>query len=148
LWWSYFDLAGARAKRLLNEAGGERSSRKHDVYVFGQLPLTLALALVGAGIQLAVTESAEGEVPATTRLLVAGGVAVYLVAVAITDSGMATRARSGWWFPLAAAAVATLDIVLELPAAVVVGALALLLVGVVVVGSVERATGRLAVDQV
>jgi low temperature requirement protein LtrA len=148
LWWSYFDLAGARAKRLLNEAGGERSSRSHDVYVFGQLPLTLALALVGAGLQLAVAESAEGEVPAGTRLLVAGGVALYLVAVAVTDTGMAARARSGWWFPLAAAAVAALDVVLELPAAGVVGALALLLVAVVAVGSVERATGRLAVDQV
>ena len=44
LWWSYFDIAGARAKRLLNEAGGERSSNVHDAYIFGQLPLTLGLA--------------------------------------------------------------------------------------------------------
>jgi low temperature requirement protein LtrA len=148
LWWSYFDLAGARAKRLLNQVGGEHSHRSHDVYVFGQLPLTLALALVGAGLQLAVRESAEGEVPGGTRLLVAGGVAVYLIAVAVTDSGMSVRARSGWWFPLAAAGLAALDIVLELPAVAVVGALALLLVVVVAVGSAERATGRLAVDQV
>jgi hypothetical protein len=103
---------------------------------------------VGAGLQLAVTGSAEGEVPVSTRLLVAGGVAVYLVAVSATNTGMAGRARSGWWFPLAAAAVAALDVVLELPAAVVVGAVALLVVVVVLVGSAERATGRLAVDQV
>jgi low temperature requirement protein LtrA len=148
LWWSYFDLAGARAKRLLNEVGGERGHRSHDVYLFGQLPLTLALAVVGAAIQPAVVESASDEVPTGTRLLLAGGVALYLVAVALTNLGMAQRARSGWWFPLAAAAVAALDIVLELPAPVVVGALAALLVVVVVVGSAERATGRLAVDQV
>jgi low temperature requirement protein LtrA len=148
LWWSYFDLAGARAKRLLNEVGGEHSDHAHDVYVFGQLPLTLALASIGAGIELAVVESGRGEVPPGTRLLLAGGVAVYLASVALTDTGMARRGRSGWWWPLAAAVVALLDVVLELPAVAVVGALAALIVVVLVVGSVERTTGRLATDPV
>ncbi len=146
LWWSYFDLAGARAKRLLNEVGGERSDRRHDVYIFGQLPLTLALATVGAGIELAVVQSGEGEVPAGTRLLLAGGVAVYLVSMALTDSGMSRGKRRGWWWPLGAAALAALDAVLELPAVVVVGGLAALMVAVVVVGTAERSTGRLDVD--
>jgi low temperature requirement protein LtrA len=148
LWWSYFDLAGARAKRLLNEVGGERSDRSHDVYVFGQLPLTLALATVGAGIELAVVQSGEGEVPVGTRLLLAGGVAVYLASMALTDSGMSRGTRRGWWWPLAAAVLAGLDAVLELPAVVVVGGLAVLLLAVVVVGSAERSTGRLEVDPV
>jgi low temperature requirement protein LtrA len=148
LWWTYFDLAGARAKRLLNEVGGERSNRSHDVYVFGQLPLTLALATVGAGIELAVVQSGEGEVPVGTRLLLAGGVALYLVSMTLTDTGMSRGTRSGWWWPLAAAGVAALDAVLELPAVLVVGVLAGLLVAVVVVGTVERSTGRLAVDPV
>jgi low temperature requirement protein LtrA len=148
LWWSYFDLAGARAKRLLNEVGGERSNYVHDVYVFGQLPLTLALASVGAGIELAVVESGAGEVPTGTRLLLAGGVAVYLISMAVTDSGMSRRARDNWWWPLAAAALALLDITLELPAVVVVGALAVLLVAVVLAGLVQRHSGDLAVDPV
>jgi low temperature requirement protein LtrA len=148
LWWSYFDLAGARAKRLLNEVGGEQSDRSHDVYVFGQLPLTLALATVGAGVELAVVQSGEGEVPVGTRLLLAGGVAVYLISMALTDSGMSRGARKGWWWPLAAAALAVVDVVLELPAVVVVGALAVLVVAVVVVGTAERSTGRLDVDEV
>jgi low temperature requirement protein LtrA len=148
LWWGYFDVVGARAKRLLNEVGGERSDRSHDVYVFGQLPLTLALATVGAAIELAVVESAEGEVPPGTRLLLAGGVAVYLVSMTVTDTGMSGRMRSGWWWPLAAAALAALDAALELPAVVIVGALAALLVAVVVVGWAERATGHLVVDEV
>ncbi len=135
LWWSYFDLAGARAKRLLNEVGGEHSDHAHDVYVFGQLPLTLALASIGAGIELAVVESGQGSVPAATRLLLAGGAATYLVAVVLADTGMARRARNGWWWPLAAAGIALLDVVLDLPA-------------VVVVGFAERSSGRLAVDQV
>ena len=148
MWWGYFDLAGARAKRLLNETGGERSDHAHDVYVFGQLPLTLALATVGAGIELAVVESAAGEVPAGTRLLLAGGVAVYLVSMTLTDTGMSGRVRRGWWWPLAAAALAALDVALELPAVVVVGALAALVVAVVVVGAAQRATGHLEVDAV
>ena len=148
LWWSYFDLAGARAKRLLNEVGGQRSDHSHDVYIFGQLPLTLALATVGAGIELAVVESGEGEVPTGTRLLLAGGVAVFLISMTITDTGMSRRTRSGWWWPLAAAAVALLDIALELPAVVVVGALAALLIAVLVVGTAQRTSGDLAVDQV
>ncbi|MCW2578601.1 MAG: low temperature requirement [Blastococcus sp.] len=148
LWWSYFDLAGARAKRLLNEVGGEQSDRSHDVYVFGQLPLTLALATIGAGVELAVVQSGEGEVPAGTRLLLAGGVAAYLVSMTLTDSGMSRGARKGWWWPLAAAALAALDAVLELPAVVVVGALAVLVVAVVVVGTAERSTGHLDVDPV
>ena len=148
LWWSYFDLAGARAKHLLNELDGKRSEHRHDVYIFGQLPLTLALATVGAGIELAVVQSGEGEVPTGTRLLLAGGVAVYLISMTITDTGMSRRARSGWWWPLAAAAVALADVALELPAVVIVGALAALLVAVLVVGTVQRATGELAVDEV
>ncbi|MFD2091023.1 low temperature requirement protein A [Blastococcus deserti] len=148
LWWSYFDLAGARAKRLLNEVGAERSDHSHDVYVFGQLPLTLALATVGAGIELAVVQSGAGEVPAGTRLLVAGGVAVYLVSMTLTDSGMSRGTRRGWWWPLAAAVLAALDAALELPAVLVVGVLAGLLVAVVLVGTAERVTGRLDVDPV
>jgi low temperature requirement protein LtrA len=147
LWWSYFDLAGARAKWLLNEVG-DRSDRVHDVYVFGQLPLTLALAFVGVGIELAVVESGAGEVPTGTRLLLAGGVALYLVSMTVTDTGMSRRPRSRWWWPLAAAAVALVDVLLELPAVVVVGALAVLVGAVVVAGLVQRSTGDLAVDQV
>ena len=148
LWWSYFDHAGARAKRLLNEVGGGHNSRAHDVYVFGQLPLTLALAAVGAGVELAVVESAAGEVPTGTRLLLAGGVALYLVSAALTDTGMTQGARSGWWWPLAAAVVAAADAVLELPAVVVVGALAALMVAVVIGGWAQRTAGDLAVDEV
>ncbi len=148
LWWSYFDLAGARAKRLLDEAGGERSEASHDTYVFAHLPLTLGLAAVGAAIELAVVESGEGEVPTVTRLLLAGGVAVYLVSVAAADVGMSRRARRGWWMPLAAAVVAAVDAMVELPAVVVVGALAALMVAVVVAGFVERSTGRLDVEPV
>jgi low temperature requirement protein LtrA len=148
LWWSYFDLAGARAKRLLDEAGEVPSDHSHDVYVFGQLPLTLALATIGAAVELAVVQSGAGEVPTGTRLLLAGGVVVYLLSVTLTDVGMSRGARRGWWWPVAAAVVAGLDAVLQLPAVVVVGGLAAVVVAVVLVGLVERATGQMQVSEV
>jgi low temperature requirement protein LtrA len=150
LWWSYFDLAGAGAKRLLNRVGGARSERAHDVFIFGQLPLCLALAAVGAGIQLAVLDSGRGEVAPGTRLLIAGGVALYLAAVSVTNTGMARTFsrtwRSGWWWPLGAAVIAVLDILLELSALVVVGALAALIAAVVAAGTAQRTAGRLELD--
>jgi len=148
LWWSYFDLAGARAKRLLDEAGGHGGSHAYDVYVFGHLPLTLALASVGAGIELAVVEAAAGEVPAGTRLLVAGGVAVYLASSSLTASAMTGDRRRGWWWPLVAAVVAALDALLELPAVVVIGSLAALVVVVVVAGWVQKSAGDLETEEV
>ncbi|WP_369254785.1 low temperature requirement protein A [Geodermatophilus amargosae] len=148
LWWSYFDLAGARAKKLLGEAGESNGAPSHDVYVFGHLPLTLALATVGAGLELAVVEAAAGEVPVGTRLLVAGGVAVYLTSASITASAMTANGRRGLWWPLLAAAVAALDVLLELPAVVVIGALAALVAVVVVTGAVQRSTGDLETEEV
>ncbi len=148
LWWSYFDLAGARAKRLLDEAGESNGATSHDVYVFGHLPLTLALATVGAGLELAVVEAAAGEVPPGTRLLVAGGVAVYLLSASVTTSAMTGDTRRQWWWPVLAAVVAALDALLELPAFVVIGALAALVAVVVVAGLAQRSAGDLETEEV
>ena len=139
LWWAHFDLAGVGAREMLQGGDGQPGGRAHEAYVLGLLPLCLALAFVGAGIELAILESGQGDVPLGTRLLVAGGVALYLASVALRNSAMTGRWRSGWWWPLTAAALAGLDVLLDLPALVVVGALAALLVAVVVVGIVQRA---------
>ena len=87
-----------------------------------------------------------GEAPLGTRVLLAGGVAVYLAAASLTNSGMSRRTRRGWWWPLCAAAIAALDIAVQLPSIVVVGALDLLLVLVVLLGSAERSADRLPVE--
>ena len=59
---------------------------------------------------------------------------------------MSRRTRRGWWWPAVAGLLAAVDAVLELPAVVIVGLLAALLIAVVAVGTAERATGRLEVD--
>jgi len=147
LWWSYFDLAGAGAKHLLNEAGSETSTAAHDVYVYGQLPLCLALAAVGVGVEGIVAEgTAEGGTGA--RALLAGGVALYLVTVGLTNAGMARQGRSAWWWAVLAAAVAAADALLELSSLAVSAVLALLLVVVVVVGLQQAARGRVELEAV
>lgn len=143
LWWSYFDLAGAGAKHLLEQTDSRRSSISHDVYVYGQLPLTLALAAVGVGIERAVVESTVEGTPAGTRIVLAGGVAVYLAAVSLTNTGMSRTWRSGWWGPSIAALIAVADALVALPALAVVAALAVLLIVVVTVGLVQQARGRI-----
>jgi low temperature requirement protein LtrA len=145
LWWSYFDLAGAAAKHLLDQAGDAASTIAHDVYVYGQLPLCLALAAVGAGVHHIVTEGAA-EATTGTRVLLSGGVALYLVAVGLTNVGMARNAHSGWWWAVVAAGVAVADALLELPALAVAGVLALVLVAVVGVGVYEEARGNLELE--
>ena len=141
LWWSWFDLAGAASKHLLDEAGDEGSALPHDVYVYGQLPLTLSLALVGVGVQGLVAQGSAGASPGA-RALLSGGVALYLLSVAVTNAGMSRQARSGWWWVALAAGVAAADTLLDVPALVVVGVLAVLLVLVVVVGLDREARGK------
>ena len=147
LWWSYFDLAGAAAKHLLEQAGAERSTLAHDVYVYGQLPLSLALAVVGVAVQGIVVEG-TGESTTGVRTLLAVGVALYLLSVAATNAGMARQARSGWWWAGVAAVVAAADAVLQLPALAVVGLLALLLAVVVGVGLEQEARGNVELTSV
>ena len=145
LWWSYFDLAGAGAKHLLLEAGGTSSTVSHDVYVYGQLPLCLALAAVGAGIEGIVMEGAA-EVGAGLRALLSGGVALYLVTVGLTNVAMARGGRNGWWWAAIAAVVAVGDAVLDVPALGVAAVLAVLLVVVVVTGLEQQARGNVELD--
>jgi low temperature requirement protein LtrA len=148
LWWSYFDLAGSAAKQLLSEAGTDRTSVAHDVYVYGQLALTLALAVIGVGIEHGVTESGHDEPDAGTRLVLAGGVALYLAAASLTNAGMTGTWRTGWWAPLIAAALALADAAVDLPTVVVESGLVLLLAVVLVVGMVQEARGRITLESV
>ena len=147
LWWSFFDLAGAAAKHLLDEAGDTGTTSAHDVFVYGQLPLTLSLAVVGVGVQGIVLES-TAESSVGVRTLLAGGVALYLVTVAVTNAGMAQRARSGWWWAGLAAAFAVGDALLEMPALAVVGGLAVLMCVVVAVGADQSARGRVQLAEI
>jgi low temperature requirement protein LtrA len=145
LWWSYFDFGGASAKHLLDEAGDDGGTSAHDMYIFGQLPLCLALAMVGVGVQgIILDNTADAGVAA--RVLLSGGVALYLLTIAATNAGMERHSRSGWWWAVLAAAVAAADALLDIPALAVVAILAALVTVVLVVGLEQEARGNVELE--
>ena len=162
LWWSAFDLAGAAAKKLLDDqagtdedadedAGEERDDRRarwaETLFFFGNLPVSLGLAAVAVGAEALVLESTEPDSTQWARTVLCGGVALYLAGVSLTNTAMSGSWRSGWWWPMAAALLAAGDVVLDVPALATMVALALLLVVVVGVGTVQEARGRVELEQ-
>jgi low temperature requirement protein LtrA len=142
LWWTAFDLGGGAAKNLLLEASNNGRRIAEDIFLYGHLPITFGLAAVGVGIEHVILESSLDQPARWTRLVLCGGVAVYLAAVSLTNNALTGRWRSGWLWPAAAALIALGDAAVTLPPLVVVSALALLLLVVVVVGTVQEQRGR------
>ena len=81
LWWTYFDdvaISRVRPERALGRSGA--------VWVYGHLPLTLALTAVGVGVrELALVRFAE-PIPANHLWLLVGAVAGALLTVAALDT--------------------------------------------------------------
>jgi low temperature requirement protein LtrA len=74
LWWIYFDLADTSVvgRGLLGL-----------VYVYGHFPLLAGVAAVGAGTKIAITHADAGGLGAGARWAMSGGLACYLLALAL-----------------------------------------------------------------
>jgi low temperature requirement protein LtrA len=141
LWWMYFDLSGAAAKRRLQDEGGRSRMSVHDRYLFAHLPLAGGLVAVGVGLEHTITEVAKGTSSTGTDWTLAGGLALYLLA-ALTLQALTDRLRTGLLWPG-----------LGIPAALAVGAftsgvtmlvlMALILVAGVIAGLARREVGDL-----
>ncbi len=70
-WWSYFDFVGRRHPR-------QRASDRTR-WMFGHLPVTLAIAAAGAAMVSMIEHAADDHVPASTAWLMSGAVAFGLV---------------------------------------------------------------------
>jgi low temperature requirement protein LtrA len=83
LWWLYFDGEDERAERVLDAAVGDRATWL-ALYGFGYafLPVLGGIIVFAAGVKNAVVQSG-GPVTASTAWLLAGGVATYLVGLAL-----------------------------------------------------------------
>jgi low temperature requirement protein LtrA len=147
LWWIAFDLGGGTAKKLLLEASDQGRRIAEDIFFYGHLPITLGLAAVGVGIEQLILESAADEPARWARLLLCGGVALFLASVGLTNNALTGRWTSNWLWPAAAALVALADAALRLPAIVVAGALAALVLLVVVIGVRQEIKGEIDADQ-
>ncbi|MDT7579003.1 MAG: hypothetical protein QOK35_267, partial [Pseudonocardiales bacterium] len=58
LWWNYFDITAHDSEKELQEVDdsdtgteGSASDERHDLFVYGHLPLTLGIVMAGVGIE-------------------------------------------------------------------------------------------------
>lgn len=139
MWWCYFDIAASTSAQRLEEAseeeeegaedGGAASAeasdqdetseepaaadQRHDLFVYGHLPLALGTVLVGVGLEgLAVHPETPG--PSGYAWTLAGGLALFFAGASMVVAGTARSWRPVWPWPL-----------LLIPVALVLGALPL-----------------------
>lgn len=128
------------------EAGIE-SDERHDLFVYGHLPLSLGIVLIGVGVEELVLHP-DAALPSTGGWLLATGVVVYLAASALLVGGTRLRWQAVWPWPLAAlpvaAAIATVP---HSSGLLLVSAYAALLAAVALIGTRRsRAAGVPAGD--
>jgi len=132
-WWTYFDFAGGRRPRP------ER--RASLWWVLGHLPLTAAVAAMGAAMVTLVDHAHDGRTPAATAWILCAGAAVVLGATMLLAAGLPAWDR-GRYAPLArtSAAVAVACLVLGAlrPAPLVLGLALVILLGIPWVLAVAR----------
>jgi low temperature requirement protein LtrA len=109
-WWTYFDFAGNRRPRQEPTASLQ--------WMLGHLPLTAAVAAMGAAMVSLVDHAHDGRTPAATGWVLSAGTAVVLgAAMLIAASLQAWRAERGLYQPLARTCAAVAAACLGLAAA-------------------------------
>jgi low temperature requirement protein LtrA len=93
-WWTYFDFAGQRLPRTEPGAGLQ--------WILGHLPLTGAVAAMGAAMVSLVDHAHDGRTPAATAWVLSGGTALVLcTTMLIAASLQAWASDRGLYRPLA-----------------------------------------------
>ncbi|MFJ1764912.1 low temperature requirement protein A [Amycolatopsis sp. NPDC088138] len=149
LWWIYFDTAaavGAAALRRRDDEtrDGAPADERHDLFVYGHLPLALGIVLAGVGIEELVLHPEEA-LPSAAGWILAAGVVLFLIGSALVLGGSSHSWRAIWPWPLAAVPVVPAAAALgHHHALLLVAGLALLCLALAVRGTVVRRTGERA----
>jgi low temperature requirement protein LtrA len=117
-WWTYFDLAGHRLPRTDRRASVQ--------WILGHLPLTAAIAAMGAAMVSLVDHAHDGRTPAATAWVLCAGAAVVLGSAMLLAATLpAWDDDRGLYRPLvricAAVAVACLGLGAVRPAPLILG---------------------------
>jgi low temperature requirement protein LtrA len=148
LWWNYFDVTASHSEEELQEEDesdeedeGAEADERHDLFVYGHLPLSLGIVMTGVGIEdLALHPDAAQ--PSTGAWTVAAGLVLYLVGSALILGGTQRTWRAAWPWPTVAL---PLVVLVTLPrhdiAVLFLGAIAALCVTLAIVGTLRRHTG-------
>jgi low temperature requirement protein LtrA len=134
-WWTYFDFAGQRRPRPERRASLS--------WVVGHLPLTAAVAAIGAAMVSLVDHAHDSRTPAAAAWVLGAGAAVVLGATMLLASSLPDWERDrGLYRPLAricaAVAVACLAVAAARPAPLVLGLALVLLLSIPWVFAVAR----------
>jgi low temperature requirement protein LtrA len=127
LWWNYFDVTAGHSEEELQEsdedddAGGAVADERHDLFVYGHLPLSAGIVMAGVGIEDLVAHPFD-VLPSDGGWTVAVGLALYVLGTGLILGGTHRTWRGVWPWPAAAVPVV-------LAAAAIPHRSALLLVG-------------------
>ena len=99
-WWTYFDFAGQRRPRPQRAASVQ--------WILGHLPLTAAVAAMGAAMVSLVEHAHDGRTPAAAAWVLGGGAAVVLAATMLVAATLRAWDRDRRLYrPLAATCTAS-----------------------------------------
>jgi low temperature requirement protein LtrA len=134
-WWTYFDFAGGRRPRPERRASLQ--------WILGHLPLTAAVAAMGAAMLSLVDHAHDARTPAATAWVLCAGAAIVLGATMLISASLPAWQRDrGLYQPLArmcaAVAVACLVLGAARPAPLFLGLALVLLLGIPWVLAVTR----------
>ena len=127
MWWNYFDVTAGHSEEELHEsddddgAEGAVADERHDLFVYGHLPLSGGIVMAGVGIEDLVAHPFD-VLPSDGGWTVAVGLALYVLGTGLILGGTHRTWRGVWPRPTAAIPVV-------LAAAAIPHRSALLLVG-------------------
>nr|WP_225954877.1 low temperature requirement protein A [Kibdelosporangium phytohabitans] len=147
LWWNYFDTtatSSAVALQRHEDKGqhGAAADERHDLFVYGHLPLALGIVMVGVGIEDLVLHPVAA-LPSPGGWTLAGGLALYLAGSALILGGSRRSWRAVWPWPTAAIPIVLAAAALAHQyALLLVAGLALVCLALAVRGTLSRRGGR------
>jgi low temperature requirement protein LtrA len=108
LWWTYFDTTAASSAATLQRLDdqddlqeGAAADERHDLFVYGHLPLALGVVMVGIGVEDLVVHPTAA-LPSAGGWTLAGGLALFLAGSALILGGSRHSWRAVWPWPVAA----------------------------------------------
>jgi low temperature requirement protein LtrA len=125
MWWIYFDITAPSSAQELQDVEEQKNAGtspdtdhdtdgRHDLFVYGHLPLTFGIVLAGVGLEELVVHSDEAAASVAGWVL-ASGLALFLGGVALVIGGTAQTLRSIWPWPVAAIPLVLLGAVVPFP---------------------------------
>ena len=141
LWWVYFDVvATSSADHLTDEDGDEdqpEADGRHDLFVYGHLPLTLGVVMVGVGIEDLVLHPAA-PLPSAGGWILCGGLVLFLLGCGFIVAGTEQSLAPVRIWLLSAVVVGGISFVPYPGALAIAGVVAALTLALAVAGTVRR----------